>query len=553
MLSTGESVRNNLEKINIASASWTTYDISEGLWKVVPNRAASAGELSSAFVFNDDNIIGDVGLTATNLEDLFNTLEVEFPSRGIRDQNEYYKDEIPLNERNDLEPVNILNMRVDLANNALHGARVGLIELKQSRVDLIITFRSDYSGLQVEAGDVVKVTNDVYGFSEKLFRVTKTREVEDESGSLSVEITALAYDADVYADETLDDFAPGAASGIPSFGGSVTLPPPSAPVISNSNPTAAVPNFTISTDINITSGPVDLIEWFYSSSSGGPYIYLANERSATGNFGAGTTVSEVLFNVDAGTWYFKARTGSVGLYSDFSPASSPFVWAPAASAGTANTATFADQVFINGLTSGLRSLVLTTGTNDYESLSTDTDFVYSATSNKAYIATHEVSTNTNAVYGQFLATGTQSIATSTVVAAVTFDESVYADGITLTTSSHINLPQTGKYLVAFSAIFENTKSDARRALMWLRKNGQDEPDTNTAITVPGKHGSTNGAAVLSVTFVNEHTAGDYVELYWNSEDSDITLKTINSSTTAPIYPRSPAVVLSINKISGGYG
>ena len=89
--------------------------------------------------------------------------------------------------------------------------------------------------------------------------------------------------------------------------------------------------------------------------------------------------------------------------------------------------------------------------------------------------------------------------------------------------------------------------------MWLRKNGADELDTNTPITVPARHGSTDGTAVLTVTFVNEHTAGDYLELYWNAEDTNISLLTVNSSTVAPIYPRSPAVVLSVNKIAGGYG
>ncbi len=381
VLSTGETVRNNLEKINIASASWTTYDISEGLWKVIPNRAASAGELSSAFVFDDDNIIGDVGITATNLEDLYNTLEVEFPSRGIRDQNEYYKAEIPSNQRNDLEPENALNMRVDLVNNALHAARVGLIELKQSRVDLIITFRADFSALQVEAGDVIKVTNDVYGFSEKLFRVTKTREVEDEGGGITVEITALAYDSDVYADEELDEFAPGGASGIPTFGGSGSLLPPSAPVLSNSNPTASVPNFTISTDINASSGPVNLVEWFYSSSSGGTYSYLTNERPASGNFNAGSTVSDIIFELAAGTWYFKARTSQNGLYSDFSAASSAFVWNPAVSGGTSTTATNADQVFINAVTSGVYEVALTQNNNDYEAISGDSNLSFNASTN----------------------------------------------------------------------------------------------------------------------------------------------------------------------------
>jgi len=97
-----------LEKISIACEAFTTFDYSQGQWKLIANRAATAGELASAFEFNDDNIIGDVGVTATNLEDLYNNLEVEFASRKIKDQNDYYRAEINPAVRNALEPENKL-------------------------------------------------------------------------------------------------------------------------------------------------------------------------------------------------------------------------------------------------------------------------------------------------------------------------------------------------------------------------------------------------------------------------------------------------------------
>lgn len=385
VLSTGDTCRNNLERINMACASWTTYDISAGTWKVIVNRAATNSEVTNAFLFNDDNIIGDVGITATNLEDLYNQLEVEFPSRTIRDQNEYYRAETPSGERNNLEPDNKLNMRIDLVNNALHSARLGLIELKQSRIDKIITFRSDYSGIQIEAGDVVKVTNDVYGFSSKLFRVTKTREVEDESGGLQVEITALEYNVDVYDDEDLDDYAASAAIGIPSFGSSTTLPAPSAPTLSNSNPTANIPNFTISTVIPASSGIINVIEWFVSNNSTTGFVYLTNERPFGSNtFAAGSTVSDIITGLESGTWYFKCRAGAGSLFSDFSPASSSFVWNPqpaGSNNGTISTATFASEAFISGVSSGSYYPTMATNINDYEELKADSNFTFNAATN----------------------------------------------------------------------------------------------------------------------------------------------------------------------------
>ena len=327
VLSTGDTVKNNLDKISIACEAWTTFDYSQGQWKMVSNRAATAGELASAFHFTDDNIIGDVGITATNLEDLYNSLEVEFASRKIKDQSDYYRAEIDPVVRNDLEPDNKLSLRLDLANNALHAARIGLIELKQSRADLIITFRADYSALQVEAGDVVKVTNSVYGFNEKLFRVSKTREIEDDAGGITVEVTALQYDADVYTDETLEDSADTPGSGIPVFGGSATLPAPSQPIVALISTTT--PSFTLATTIDPASDVVDEIQWFYNTTSTGNFSYFANEFSGVNGFAAASTVTDIVSLPIAGTFYFQARTGKGSRYSDFSTSTTVgFVWNP---------------------------------------------------------------------------------------------------------------------------------------------------------------------------------------------------------------------------------
>ena len=327
VLSGGDTVKNNLDRIVMACNSWSTFDYNQGKWKVIPNRAATSGELASAFIFNDDNILGDVGITATNLEDLYNILEVEYASRKIRDQNDYFKGAIDSSEMNTLEPPNTLSMRVDLINNALHAGRIGLIELKGSRSDLIITFRADYSALQVEAGDVVKVTNNVYGFEEKLFRVSKMREVEDEAGGITVEVTALEYKSTVYTDETLNDNADVAGSGIPTFGGSASLPAPSIPVAATISTTT--PSFSLTTTINPASTGVDEVQWFYSISSSTGFAYLGNEYPVTGSYAGGSTVTDVVSIAQAGTFYFKARTGLGSRTSALSSSTTVgFAWNP---------------------------------------------------------------------------------------------------------------------------------------------------------------------------------------------------------------------------------
>jgi hypothetical protein len=335
VLSTGDVVKNNIDKICMSAACWTTYDFMEGKWKVILNREATADELTNAFQFNDDNIIGDITVNATSLEDLYNSLQVEFASRKIRDQNDYYNAIIDPAERNDLEPDNGLNLRLEMSNNAIHAGRVGLIELKQSRVDLIISFTAYHVALGVQAGDVVKITNDIFDFEEKLFRVTKTRELEGSDGSITIEITALEYNADIYTDEELLDSAESTGNGIASFANS--LPTPTAPywdTTPNTTSThsvdifdgAVTPYFILHSNIAAGSLPVDSLEFFISTNSATIGTSLV---SMNGTYNSGDDVaSSNISGVAAGTYYFQCRTGIGNRHSAYSTSSIALVWDP---------------------------------------------------------------------------------------------------------------------------------------------------------------------------------------------------------------------------------
>ena len=327
VINTVDTVKTNIDKINLASSSWTTYDHKTGLWRVVPNRKLSELELESVQVFDDDNIIGQITVSATNLEDIYNELEVTYANRGLKDQTDYFKASVDPAELNALEPRNLLRMKTDLCNNGLQAARIGLIELRQSRADLVITFQADYTGLQAEAGDVIKVTNDVYGFDNKLFRVTRVRETEGGDGQLASEITALEYVDTIYTDSQLIDGQDKPASDIPTQGSSGQLPAPSTPTF-GAESSGAVPSFIVNTTVSPTSGPVELVELWYSTSAGSGYQLLESVISGGGTFAPGEVIYFNVSGVPAGTYYFKARTSLNGLYSSFSAASSAKVWNP---------------------------------------------------------------------------------------------------------------------------------------------------------------------------------------------------------------------------------
>jgi hypothetical protein len=318
VLSTGDTAKTNLEKINLASATWTTYDHKSGQWKLIPNWLKTQAEIDQSFRFSDDNIIGDISISATNLEDLYNRVEFAYASRAVRDQTDYYRNSLDSGYLNALEPVNLLQMSSPLVNNYLQASRIAQIELLQSRSDLVITFTSDYSGLVCEVGDVVRVSNPIYGFQDKLFRITRVRETEGEDGVLACEITAIEYSPSVYVDSTVTDLTYTPISDIITAGSSSSLPPPLAPVASTGTAAASI---DLSTVIASGSLPVDSVEFYYSNTNTGLVNWLT---TVAGNFVAGDTVTGSANTLPAGTYYFRARAGTNGNHSELSDWSAAF-------------------------------------------------------------------------------------------------------------------------------------------------------------------------------------------------------------------------------------
>lgn len=444
VLNTGDTVKNNIDRINLASASWTAFDHKTGRWKIVNNRAETEPEIAADFLFTDDNIIGEITLTATSLEDLYNRVEVAFPNRGNTDQTDYYNTATSVALLNDLEPDNGMRLRLDMVNNVLHAGRIGNIELRQSRVDLIITFTADYSALQVEAGDVIKVTNDIYGFSEDLFRVTRIREVESEDGILVAEISALQYDAGIYADNDITDFAPTPISDIPVFNSSIYLAPPATPTITSSTGTTDFQGLYFETAIATQSYPVDRVELFASTEFEGPYTLVDVTHSASGTFQAEETVIiDVPFTALAnGNYYFRARTGVNFLTSDFSPTSEAV---NLTQAGLASNSYTTDAIFINSaVPMTTYNVVLGETIGDYSNVDATADLTFDTTTKRLYTEGFEVSTVTNLVYAMYQSTATQTITTSTDAYQMTLNITDFANDISRTGGT-ITLNGAGLY------------------------------------------------------------------------------------------------------------
>ena len=200
MVSTFDTCSRNIDKICQNSATFFTFNPKQGEFAAIPNRQLSVPELANCLVYNDDNIVSTIDISSTELYSLYNGIEVTYMDQNRKDQNNTILIETPAGDRNANEPDNVLKYNLELINDNVRAERLANLDLNQSRVGTIVQFESDFSGLQTDAGDVIKITSNLYGWDEKLFRVMRVSEKSTPEGMLTAQISALEYTSDYYTD-----------------------------------------------------------------------------------------------------------------------------------------------------------------------------------------------------------------------------------------------------------------------------------------------------------------------------------------------------------------
>jgi len=198
-IDTSQSVLSNIEQLANASGCFITWDPNQGRYSVIVNEPSTP-----VAIFEDNNILGPISVGGTGVSDLYNSVQVEFPHKDLRDATDYITLTIPSADRNPQEVDNQLTISLPHVNNPVQAQLIGNQELKQARVDTIITFRADFTANEVKAGDLINVTNSQYGYANKIFRVIQIEEEDTDEGGLVFNITALEYDANVYSTAGLE-------------------------------------------------------------------------------------------------------------------------------------------------------------------------------------------------------------------------------------------------------------------------------------------------------------------------------------------------------------
>lgn len=313
VISTDKTVMQNIENMCNAAGTWLTYDVHAGKWAFVINKLED-----SIASFNDSNIIGGINISSTGLTDLYNSVKVEFPHIDLNDQRDFIRDEIPIADRNANEQLKELGIQFDIMNDPVQAEMLGLMELKQSRIDKVIQFTTDFSYLGLKGGDVIDITAEIYGFTNKKFRIVSITEQDTSEGTISLNITALEYDESIYATDNLTRYDRTTSNGIASIGG---IGKPGVPTV-NKYELNARPRLLIET--LSPQGIVEYMEaWIATTDQAAfedKYKLLATTKApSTQPWEYGTEVKFDCDGITTGDYHIKVRgcnSTTTGIFSD---------------------------------------------------------------------------------------------------------------------------------------------------------------------------------------------------------------------------------------------
>lgn len=148
-------------------------------------------------------------------------------------------------------------------------------------------------------------------------------------------------------------------------------------------------------------------------------------------------------------------------------------------------------------------------------------------------------------YGAFSDYTDQTLVTAGVAKVMTFNTNDGANNVSMVSSSRLTFAAPGTYNVQWSGQFDNANVADLDAYVWLRKNGSDVPGSTGLVSVPGKHGGVNGHALPAWNYVLTLVAGDYLELLWTADSTDVTIQTL---AAAGAYPSTASLIVTATPV-----
>lgn len=153
----------------------------------------------------------------------------------------------------------------------------------------------------------------------------------------------------------------------------------------------------------------------------------------------------------------------------------------------------------------------------------------------------EYITNPN---GLFYSTVTQTLSTADTATPIALENTYIGHDMAMNgvSDSQLTVDKAGVYNFQFNATLESTNSSSKDIYVWINRSGTDIGYSARPYTISGS--GTN--RLISWNFNIDMQAGDYIEMYWASPDTTVSLATIAASSP---YPAVASAVMAVSFVS----
>jgi hypothetical protein len=117
-------------------------------------------------------------------------------------------------------------------------------------------------------------------------------------------------------------------------------------------------------------------------------------------------------------------------------------------------------------------------------------------------------------YGSFYNTGSVTATSATTIYSMSLSTTDISNGVFVSASggdiTRIKFTNAGTYNIQFSSQFSNSDNSTQDAVVWIRKNGTDIPDSSGTVGVPPFKAGSNGQVIASWNYYVPIAANDFI-------------------------------------------
>lgn len=143
--------------------------------------------------------------------------------------------------------------------------------------------------------------------------------------------------------------------------------------------------------------------------------------------------------------------------------------------------------------------------------------------------------------GLFYSTVDQTAALVNTGYAVDYENTYIGNGVSIQNNSQVTVSADGVYNFQLTLQVDHTNSSSCTLWVWISKNGVAVPYGGQEHTISG-----NSLQVVHWNFSIDLNAGEYIEMYWATDDTALY---VHTHAPAVPHPGVPSVVLAVSFVS----